>query len=524
MRTVQSALAAFTMLALSGTALAQQPAPATGDLTIAFAAEATTLDPAKYAAGVDTYFIGQMFEQLVRPGPDLQPQNWLAESWEVVEEDGKTHLDIRIRQDVKFHNGDPLTSGDFEFSYERLRDPAVSRWSHLQNAVERFEIVDDHHFKVHFSEPDASYVAGYLQLWAMPKDYFEQVGDEGFAQNPVGTGPWKFVSWAVKEELKLEAFDDYWNAEARPGVKNLTVKIIPEDITRVAAFRTGEVDWIDAVPPAMIPELQALDDVEMTSRVSGNNLFILFPEHRPDSPFADRRVRQAVAHAIDFDAIITSVLFGQGERYTQIGEGTFGYDPALEPYAFDPQRARELLAEAGYPNGFDTPCYNLTTPREPNVKEMGEAMFAYMAAAGIRCRVQGLEYGAWITLGRRGGDSSDLDGPISWMWGQGVPGDPGTPWAGHVHTYVPDEGWGSYSYSSDPEVDAMIKESNLLMEPSEREAKLQEIARLKHERVLGGVTTYRPLVTFAWRGDKVEFTPWGWPGFWRSLQEIGLKQ
>jgi peptide/nickel transport system substrate-binding protein len=373
-----------------------------GSLTIAFGAEGTTLDPTKYSAGVGDYFISQMFEQLVRFDPDQKMVNWLAESWELQEEDGKAVIDVRLRPGVKFHNGDPLTSDDFEFSYQRLRDPKVSRWSHLQANVERFETIDDLHFRIHFKAPDGDYIAGSLQLWAIRKKYFEKVGEEGFAKAPVGTGPWKFVSRSVKEELNLEAFDDYWNKDARPKIKNLTIKIIPEDLTRVAAFKSGAVDWIDNVPPAMVAEFKKMPGVKTFTAISGNNLYIDFPSDNPSSPFSKLKVRQAVAQAIDMEAIIKSVLFAQGERYAEVGKGSADYDPDLKPYAYNPKEARRLLTEAGYPNGFDTHCYNLTTPREPNIKEVGEAIFAYLGVVGIRCKVQGLEYGAWINLGRRG--------------------------------------------------------------------------------------------------------------------------
>lgn len=516
-------LVAGLVVASSSPASAQVKGAASGELTVAFAGEATTLDPTKASAGIDFYFIGQMFEQLVRPDPSLDPVSWLAQSWEVVEENGKTTIDVRLRRGVKFHNGDPLTAADFEFSFERLRDPGVSRWSHLQAAVERFEVVDDHRFKLHFREPDATYLVDFLRLWAIPKKYFLKVGEAGFLRAPVGTGPWKFVSRSIKEELKLEAFDEYWNHEHRPGVKRLTIKVIPEDLTRVAAFTTGAVDWIDTVPPAMVAELEKMPGVVTASFLSGNNMFLNFNTHMPGSPFRDRRVRQAVAHAIDVDAIIEHVLFGQGERYVEVGRGTTGYDPELRPYEFDPARARALLREAGYPHGFDVPCYNLTTPREALVKEVGEAMFAYLSAVGIRCRVRGLEYAAWLNMGRRGRNAPpEMDGLISWMWGHQVPGDPGTPWAGHVHSFEPGRGWGSYSFASDPELDALIEEQSRIMDAEEREALLRRIARLKHERLVGGVPTYRPRVTFAWRGDKVSFRPWPTPS-WRSFQEIGLR-
>lgn len=500
-----------------------QDAAAVGSLTVALAAEPTTLDPVRYSAGVDTYGIGNIFEQLTRPDPSGHLVNWLAESWTIEGTPDKPIIDVHIRPGVKFQNGDPLTAADFEFSYNRLRDPAQSRWAHLQGAVERFEVVDDLHFRIQFKEPDASYIAANLQLWAMPKRYFEQVGADGFAKAPIGTGPWKLVSWNVKEEMKLEAFPGYWNKEHRPHVRTLSIKFIPEDLTRVAAFRTGEVDWIDAVPPAMLAEVKQMQGVSTASAVSGNNLFIDMPMEMPNSPWRDVRVRQALAEAIDVDAIVKRVLFGQGERYAEIGVGGAGYDPLLKPLPYNPKHARELLKEAGFPRGFDTPCYNLTTPREPNVKEMGEAAFAYLTAVGIRCRVVELEYGAWINLGRRA-TSTGLDGPISWMWSQGVPGDPGVPWAGHLHSYQKGTGWGSYAHTEDTEMDRLVEEQRAIMEPEKRDELLRHIAQIKRDKVLGGFTTYRPLVTFAWRTGKVTFTPWPWPGYYRNFQEIGVKQ
>lgn len=500
---------------------AQDGKPAQGSITVAFAAEGTVLDPAKYSAGVDQYYVGQFFEQLVRPGPDLKPVPWLAESWTVEDADTKPVLDVRLRRGVTFHNGDPLTSADMEFSYERLRDPKVSRWSHLQANVERFETVDDHHFRIHFAKPDGDYIAGYLQLWAMPKRYFEQVGEDEFGRKPVGTGPWKFVSRAVKEELKLEAYDGYWNREHRPTFKNLTIKIIPEDLTRVAAFKTGAVDWLDAVPNAMVADFKKMPGVKTATFVSGNNLYIDFPTYMADSPWSKLKVRQAAAAGIDMNAIIKSVLFGQGERYAEVGQGSTGYDPDLKPYAYDPKKARELLREAGYPNGFETPCYNLTTQREPNVKEMGEAVFAYLGTVGIRCKVQGLEYGAWINLGRRGRSGPPImDGVLSWMYSQNVPGDPSVAWSGHLHSFVAGKGWGSYSFTDDPKVDEMVEKLKQTMDADKRVDIIRQVARYKHDNVLGGLATYRPVITLAWR-DTVAFTPWPLPGYWRQFQEIG---
>lgn len=505
-------------------AIPTTPAAASGTLTVAFAAESTTLDPVKISAGVDHYFVGQIFEMLTRRNAALKDENWLAESWKLENgKDGKPVLDVRLRKGVRFHNGDPLTAEDFEFSWQRQRDPKSSFFSHYVSSVERFEILDPYHFKLYFKEPDAQFIAGNMQLWAMPKKYIQKVGEEEFARRPVGTGPWKFVSRTVKDELRLEAFDGYWNQARRPRVKELVIKIIPEDMTRVAAFKTGKVDWIDNVPPSMVDEFKKMPGVKTATLVSGNNLFLNFNTQMPRSPFNDVRVRQAAAHAIDVDAIIKRVLFGQGERYAQVGQGSVGYDPALKPYAYDPKLARDLLKQAGYPNGFDTPCYNLTTPREPSMKEVGEAMYAYLSSVGIRCQVRNLEYGAWISLGKRGRSGPpEMDGVLSWMWSQGLPGDPGLAWSGHLHSWQQGSGWGTYSYTSDKDMDALLEKQRGTMDPAARADLLQQIARLKQERVEGGLPTYRPLVTFAWR-DKVDYVPWPIRDYWRAFQEVGLK-
>jgi len=507
---------------LVGDSGAEQTALSKG-VVAAFSLEGQTLDPAKYSSGGDLWYISQMFEQLIHPTPDGELRNWLAESWSLAR-DGEPVIEVTIREGVKFHNGEALTSEDFQFAYQRLSDPNTSRWSHYQAQVERFEVVDDHRFRIHFKQPDAAYIAGNLQLYAMPKDYFERVGPEEFAAAPVGTGPWKFVSRRPGEELRLEAFDAYWNDRHRPGrVEKLTIKIIPENATRVAALRRGEVDWIDSVPPVMVAEVEQLADIETASLSSISNMFINFPTHDESTPFSDVRVRKAIAHAVDIDAIIEHVLFGQGERYVQVAEGSLGYDPDLDPYAYDPKKARELLRAAGYPNGFATPCYVLNTPRAPMTKEVGEVVVAYLGQVGIRCQVRLLEYGAWLNLGRRA-TSPELDGVLTnWLWGHGIPGDPTLAWMGHLHSYVEGEGWGSYSYDDDPKADRMVERLSRTMDTAERDALARKIARYKHENVLGGIPTYRPKLTLAWRSDRIAFTPWP-SGTWRKFQEVRLEK
>ena len=511
----RSALALGFALALVVAAGGLSAASANEEVVIAFGAEPQQVDPTRSSAGVDGYYIDLFYEGLLTVTPELQRVNWLAKSWRVVEDEEGLAIAVEIREGVKFHNGEELTAHDFAYSYERLRDPR-SRTAGRLRYVDGIRIHDDYRFDFLLGSPDGSLEALNLVLTAIPRGYFEEVGDEGVQAHPIGTGPWKFVSRKPREELVVERFEDYWNKDVMPVAKRLRIKIIPEDTTRVAAFKTGAVDWIDAVPPAQVSEFQQQAGVRAVSLPAPNNLFIAMNAIDAASPLRFPKVRQAVAHAVNVDDIIRYVLYGQGIRTVQLAPGTLGHDEALAAYAYDPKRARELLAEAGFPAGFNVNCYNLTTPREPYFKEIGETIFAFLNEVGIRCRIVQLEYGAWIAVGRRF-SPPHMDGIMSTMWGQGLPGDPTDAWSGHVHTSG--DGWGTYSYHSDPELDALIEELRKTMETERRVALIRKIAALKHERVAGGFPTYRPMLTLAWR-DTLDFTPW--PGaFWRSMR--GMK-
>ncbi len=504
---------ACVLIALCGASHAQER-----DITVAFAAEPTQLDPTTTSAGVDLYFIQLFYEQLLRVNRELERHNWLAEEWRYTPpSDGRPPtVDIELRQGVLFHNGDELTAEDLRYAYERQSDPSLSRNASRWRSVRDVEVTGRYALRMVLEEPDGLLVSLNLGFWAIPRRYYQDVGDAGIQAHPIGTGPWRFVSRRPREEIVLERFDDYWNPEALPRAERLVIKVIPEDTTRVAAFKTGAIDWMDAVPPAQVAAFEGLPGVSVASLPTANNLFLALDAVSANSPLRDARVRRAVAHAVDVDAILKYVLHGQGVRTAQLAPGTLGYDETLRPWAYAPERARQLLAEAGYPRGLSLNCYNLTTPREPYIKEVGETIFAYLTEAGIRCRIVQLEYGAWINLGRVDARPK-MDGIASWMWGHGLPGDPSDAWSGHVHTHG--GGWGPYSYHSDPELDEAIERMRASMDEGERHDLVRAVAQMKHERVAGGIPTYRPLVTLAWR-DSIDFVPW--PGaYWREMREIG---
>jgi len=492
-------------------------------VTIAMAAEPSEWDVQKAAAGVDWYFCEQVFELPLDVNQKLERYNGLFESWELRYENNLPVIDVTLRKGVTFTNGEPLTTDDLIFSWERQK--RVSRWAQYVTVVDKIVAQDDYRATIYFKQKDGTFIwPGAMRIWMVPKDYVTQVGDEGFARNPIGTGPYRLVERKLKEYWVIEPYKDYWNKDYRPkNVDKVTVKIIPEDITRVAALKTKEVAWIDAVPPAMLAEVKAISGVKVITLEDANNIFIQLNAIDPKSPFVNEKVRKAVAYAIDKEAIVKNILFGQGIIYAGTTKGCEGYDPNLKPYPYDPEKAKQLLAEAGYPAGFDITFYGLATPRVPYMKEVGEALAAYLTKVGIRCNVVMEEYGAWINRGRRV-SPPDMPTMIHWMWGHGIPpGDLNAPLSGHVHKYVEGTGWGSYSYHDDPELNKLVEEQMAEMDPAKRNEMIKNILRIKHERVAGGVELYRPLVSFAMWDDKVKWTPWPSTG-WESLRLLELKR
>ncbi|MYF03536.1 MAG: ABC transporter substrate-binding protein, partial [Holophagales bacterium] len=244
-------------------------------VVVAFAAEPTQIDPTRTSAGVDQYFMALFYEQLLTAGPDLRQRNWLAESWRLFERDGVWLIGVELRRGVRFHNGDELTAHDLRYCYLRQRDPSLSRQAGRWRHVDDVRVLGDHELEIVFEGlPDSALLPLNLDLWAIPRRYYEEVGNEGVQAHPIGTGPWKFVSRSVREEIVVERFDDYWDPDSLPGIRRLTIKIIPEDTTRVAAFKTGAVDWIDAVPPAQVADFERTPGVKVASLPTSNNLFL----------------------------------------------------------------------------------------------------------------------------------------------------------------------------------------------------------------------------------------------------------
>ncbi len=429
-------------LALLGPAAAAQPA---GTVTIAAHITLATrwLDPAETDAEITPFMIlYALHDALVKPMPAALNSPSLAESWSM-SKDGRT-WEFVLRKGARFHNGDPVTAEDVKFSFERYRgeDP----WPDFMT----------------FYGTSASGAA-----WIVPKKYLEKVGEDGFRRAPVGAGPYRFVSFQPGIELTLEAFEGYWRKI--PSVKRLVIRSIPEESTRAAALKRGEVDIAYFLNGPIAEDVRRTPGLTLTAMRTNGVLFLMFPEQWvAGSPWADRRVRLAASLAIDRQAINEAESLGFSGPTGNIVPRHQEFALPIAPDPYDPKRAKALLAEAGFPNGLDA---GDLTPFPP-YNTMGEAIASYLGAVGIRTRVRTMERAALLSAWR------DKKVRNLFVGATGNAGNAST----RLEAFA--TGKGVLSYGSIPEIETLFQAQLQEMDRKKREEMLHQIQRIVQERVV----------------------------------------
>src|SRR5215472_7216457 len=296
----------------------------------------TWLDPAEVAtAGITPFwFCYALHDALVKPMPDNPMTPSLAESW-TVSPDQRVY-EFKLREGLKFHNGDPFTAEDVKFSFERYKWPKQQR-----EKFEQVEIVDPYRVRFHLKEPWPDFMAFYGTLatgaaWIVPKKYLEQVGDEGFRKQPIGLGPYKFVSYTPGVELVMEAVEGYWRKV--PHIKRLVLKTIPDATTRMAMLKRGEVDvaYYLEVPHAEEVKRDPKLRLAFSGGIGSSALHFLDGQWDPKSPWHDRRVRLAANYAIDRPALNQALTRGLSRITWTIVHTTFDFYWQPPPYPYDP--------------------------------------------------------------------------------------------------------------------------------------------------------------------------------------------
>jgi len=390
---VAALLCALGLIALAGSLLAGASAAAapTGEVKIGLAAEPNTFDPHLTVGRNTQIFIVNVYDGLTaRDGQgNLVPA--LAESWKRL---NPTTWQFALRKGVKFHNGDDFNAECVKFTLDRAINPETkSTISSELGTIARTEIVDPFTVNVITKAPDFLLPVRLGELFGLmlsPK-HTQAVGKEGIATHPNGTGPFKLVSWQKNDKMMLEANEAYWRGA--PKVKRIVVRPILEDAARIAALQTGEVDLIAPVPYVRIAELKRNDKLLIKTVPAPRIFHVTIDVRKP--PFDNVKVRQALNYAVDVNAIIKSLYFGYATRLaTIVDKGALGYDPSVQPYPFDPAKAKALLAEAGFPNGFDTEFDSFTGSIADHSKP-AEAIVGYLQKVGVRAKMNVFEFSAF---------------------------------------------------------------------------------------------------------------------------------
>jgi len=322
-----------------------------GRVTIAQPAEFQYMDPQRTFLSSEVSMQMSIFDSLIRRGPDMGLIPALATEWKPV---GPTEWLLTLRQGVKFHNGEPFDAEVVRWNVERITRPGFQDFAFM-TPVAKAEVVSKYVVKISTKAAYPTFPSLMTQFFIVPPNYMTQVGPEGFARKPIGSGPYKFVEWVKGSHLIMEANVDYWAGP--PAIRAIIWRILPESSTRVAGLRAGELDIVPQLPPELIQTIDAEATLKALAVRSIRTPFLrFFPDSQQGGgrPLADRRVRQAINHAVNVDAIIRGLLAGQATRTASLmTPDIFGFDPAPKPYPFDQDRARALLREAGFPNGFE---------------------------------------------------------------------------------------------------------------------------------------------------------------------------
>ena len=425
-------------------------------------------DPAE-TPGVVTPFMQlyALHDAMVKPMPGNPQAPSLAQSWSA-SEDALTY-DFVLREGASFHNGDPVTAEDVKFSFERYKGASYAL---MKERVAAIETPDPRHVRFLLKKPWSDFLTFYASAtgagWIVPKKYVEKVGDAGFQKHPIGAGPYKFVSFTPGIELVLEAFDGYWRKT--PAVKRVVMKSIPDETTRLAGLKHGEFDIAYSIRGELAEELQRTPGLSLKSIVLQATNWIYFPEQwDPKSPWHDLRVRQAANLALDRDQMNQALFLGGCKINNSIIPESFEYYWQPPPAVYDPAKARELLAAAGFPNGFDAGPFTV----DSSYSNIGEVAVDYLQQVGIRCRLVPMERAAFASAYANKKLTSGIFRAAS-----GAFGNTATRLASFIVK------GGSNVYGSYPEIDELFPLQAEELDSKKRAAILEKMQRLVHEKAI----------------------------------------
>ncbi|HEY3367058.1 MAG TPA: ABC transporter substrate-binding protein [Symbiobacteriaceae bacterium] len=443
---------------------------------------------------IDTFLLAwgevacNIYDGLVDRGVDLKLKPGLATEWKFI--DDKT-IEFKLRQGVKFHNGEPFNADAVVFTFTRLLGPDGKTSPQLSNytSIDKVVKVDDYTVRFMMKEMDPVIItklAGYGAMIISPK-YYQEKGDAFFNTNPVGTGPYKVTAYTKDSQVVLEANPDYWGDKAK--TKKVIVRFIPEDATRVAEFQTGAIDIMQTVPVAQVKTLQADKNVKVLP-VGGPTAWALRFDISK-SPVDKLEVRQAIGYAIDSKTIIDTILSGNGKLISSFqGDGSFGNNPDLKPLEFNPAKAKELIDKAGAKGAKLDVFFSSKAVIQ---KEIAQAIASYLKDVGLEVVLNPVDpqqlSGTLITEGKAGhmylfgwgGWTLDYDNTAYLLYSKGQKWDP---------------------YFNDAKVNELLTKERTSTDPKVREQAMKDLT-VRLRETMPDVPLYQAVAVWA-TGAKVQ--------------------
>ncbi|WP_062048314.1 glutathione ABC transporter substrate-binding protein [Bacillus sp. JCM 19034] len=435
-----------------------------GDLIVAMLSDAVEINPHGSNDTPSTNIAYNIYESLIKTDQNLDLHPGLAESWEQIED---TVWEFELRQGVKFHDGSDFNAEVVKANFDRILDPAVaSPRSFLYEMVTNVEVIDEYTVQIETEYPFAPLPAhlaheagGMISKELIEADYAAmedgQDPSSKINEHPIGTGYFKFESWTPGQEIKLVRNEDYWGENVK--LDSVTFKVVPEDLTRIAELETGDAHISDPLSPSDVSRVEATDGIYVNEQESVALSYIGF--NLDKEPFDDVRVRQAISMAIDKEQIVEGIYYGAAQpAIGPIAPVVFGYDENQSGLEYDPEAAKELLAEAGYPDGFSTTLWtNDNRERVDTVTNVQEQL----RQIGIDVDVQTLEWGAYLEQTANGEHDMFI---LGWTT---VTGDADYGMYGVFHsTQVGDPG--NRTFIQNDELDGLLEEARRSTDEEER--------------------------------------------------------
>jgi len=473
------------------------------DLTIGLSASTTSMDPQFYVVGPNSAMARNIFDGLVNQDGKQQIIPALAVSWKTVDD---STWEFKLRPNVKFHDGTPLTAKDVVASIDRV--PLASKNSPSSfmpyvKAIKEVTAVDPMTVKITTDGPTPLLLNDLSRIAILPAaDENVTTTEMNQGKGVIGTGPFEFVSWTPGDKVVLKRNDDYWGG--KPAWDNVTFRVFKNDSARVAAILSGDVDMIENIPTADTHRLESSQALKVV-KVAGNRvMYLAMDQDREVSPFAKgpdgknplrkEEVRRALSLSINRAAIVARIMDGQGVPAGQlVPEGYFGYDPSIKVDPYDPKKAKQMLAEAGYPNGFSL-TFHASNDRYPNDSNVAQAIGQFFSRIGIKTQVKTMPGSIYFSRASarefsfimggaavETGEASGVLGPL-------------------LETYGPKAGQGNRGRYSNPEFDKTLDEARHTLDNAKREALLRKATEIGMKD-LGVIPVFYLANTWAMKND-----------------------